>query len=318
MTTRLQSLAQSSTIVADTGEIGLIEKFRPRDCTTNPSLLLKAAQLEDYQALVADAVAWGRGRTGSRDGDIDAVLDRLAVNFGRELTRLVPGHVSTEVDAALSFDAGATIEKAHRLIDMYAEQGVTADRILIKVASTWEGVQAARELQRSGINCNMTLIFSKAQAVACAEAGAYLISPFVGRITDWYKASTGKDYTPEEDPGVRSVQEIYTYFKARGHETVVMAASFRTAAQVEALAGCDRLTISPQLLEELSSRDGEVRRRLDPEQARQQDVRPMDVSERAFRWALNEDAMATEKLAEGIRRFHADAVKLRQYLAALA
>ena len=316
MTTRLESLARASTIVADTGEIGLIERFRPQDCTTNPSLLLKAAQLDDYQSLVSDAVSWGKGRTAGREGDIDAILDRLAVNFGRELTRLVPGYVSTEVDAALSFDAGATIEKAHQLIGMYEAIGVARERVLIKVASTWEGVQAARELQRAGINCNMTLIFNKVQAVACAEAGAFLISPFVGRITDWYKNATGRDFSAEEDPGVQSVREIYQYFKAHGHETVVMAASFRHTGQVEALAGCDRLTISPQLLDELSAAEGEVPRRLDPGRI-EDDMAPLDVSEKAFRWALNEDAMATEKLAEGIRRFHADAVKLRGHLASL-
>ncbi len=317
MTTRLQSLAQSSTIVADTGEIGLIERFRPQDCTTNPSLLLKAAQVEDYRELVDEAVAWGKGRTGSREDDVDAIMDRLAVNFGRELTRLVPGYVSTEVDAALSFDTAGTIEKAHRLIDLYAELDVPAERILIKVASTWEGVQAARELQRSGINCNMTLIFNQVQAVACAEADAFLISPFVGRITDWYKASTGKDYAPEDDPGVQSVRSIFEYFKAHVHQTVVMAASFRTTGQVEALAGCDRLTISPQLLDELSGREGEVPLRLDAAAAGKADIPAIDASERGFRWAINEDAMATEKLAEGIRRFHADAEKLRQHLAKL-
>ena len=315
MTTRLQSLAQSSTIVADTGEIGLIEQFRPQDCTTNPSLLLKAAQLETYQSLVTAALAWGRGRTGNKDGDIDAALDRLAVNFGCELAQLVPGYVSTEVDAALSFNTDATIRKAEHLIELYAEREVPAERILIKIAATWEGIQAARALQSAGINCNMTLIFNPVQAIACAEAGARLISPFVGRITDWYSAQTGQNYAPDDDPGVQSVRDIYHYFKAHHYPTIVMAASFRTTGQIEALAGCDRMTIAPQLLDALNSAQGTVKRRLSP--GNTPNIAPVDCSEPALRWALNQDAMATEKLAEGIRRFHADTVKLRHYLTTL-
>ncbi len=312
MTTRLDNLSTLSTIVADTGEIGLIERFRPQDCTTNPSLLLKAVHMDAYRNLVDDAVAWGRSRTGTHDGDVDAVIDRLAVNFGSELLRLVPGYVSTEVDAALSFDTQGTIDKARRLIELYRERDVDPQRVLIKIAATWEGIQAARVLQREGINCNMTLIFSLAQAVACAEAGAFLVSPFVGRITDWHKAATGQEYAPDDDPGVQSVKRIYEYFKAFGHQTVVMAASFRTTGQVEALAGCDRLTISPQLLDELRASEGEVPRRLYPDM--EGEIEALDVSEPSFRWLLNEDAMATEKLAEGIRRFHADTDTLREHV----
>ena len=315
MSSRLHSLAGSSTIVADTGEIGLIERFRPQDCTTNPSLLLKAARLDAYRPLVEEAVAWGRGRTATREGDIGAMADRLSVLFGRELTRLIPGMVSTEVDAALSFDTAATVAKAEQLLESYRELGVASDRILIKIAATWEGVRAAAQLQQRGINCNMTLIFSLAQAVASAEAGAFLISPFVGRITDWYRSRQDTDFPAESDPGVLSVREIYRYFKAHGYATVVMAASFRHCGQIEALAGCDRLTIAPSLLDELARESGTVPRALDPDTARQQPPEAIDVSEAAFRWLMNEDPMATEKLADGIRRFHVDSLGLRQYLA---
>jgi len=315
MPTRLDSLAASSTIVADTGEIDLIERFRPEDCTTNPSLLLKAARCGDYEALVDEAIAWGRGRGSSRDDRLALIMDRLAVTFGSRLARLVPGRVSTEVDAALSFNTEATVAKAEGLISLYEDLGVGRERVLIKIAATWEGVQAAGHLQRSGIDCNMTLIFSKAQAVASAEAGAFLISPFVGRITDWYRNAEGRDYSAEEDPGVNSVRDIYQYFKAHGLGTVVMAASFRSRAQIEALAGCDRLTIAPALLDELAGLEGDVQRRLDPLAAATLPVARMDVSEPAFRWQLNQDAMATEKLAEGIRRFHDDGQALTRYLA---
>lgn len=317
MTSKLDSLSKHSTIVADTGEIEMIRRYRPQDCTTNPTLLLKAAQIEAYRDVVDEAVHWGRGRTASRQGDIAAVADRLAVGFGSELLKIVPGYVSTEVDASLSFDTQGTLAKARSLIDQYRELGAPADRVLIKVASTWEGVEAARQLQAEGINCNMTLIFSLAQAVACAEARAFLISPFVGRITDWYKAKSGQDYAPDEDPGVTSVRAIYHYFKARDYATVVMAASFRTTAQVLALAGCDRLTISPQLLESLSSETGEVAVALDAGDSAAQAPAALAVDEASFRWHLNEDPMATEKLAEGIRRFNADAVKLKEFIAAL-
>jgi transaldolase len=315
--TRLESLAGLSTIVADTGEIEQIKRFRPQDCTTNPSLLLKAAQLDAYQGLVNEAVEWGRGRTDTREGDIQAIMDRLAVSFGRELLEIVPGCVSTEVDAARSFDTKASIEKAHQFIRMYEDLGVDTDRVLIKLASTWEGIEAARVLQREGINCNMTLIFSRIQAIACAQAGAFLVSPFVGRITDWYKAHEGRDYEPSEDPGVQSVRAIYDYFKAHDVPTIVMAASFRTTGQILELAGCDRLTIAPKLLEELQSDGGEVTPRLDAASSRAKDVPTLNVDEPSFRWELNADPMATEKLAEGIRGFHQDAMKLRDHIATL-
>ncbi len=314
---KLASLAGLSTIVADTGEIEQIKRFRPQDCTTNPSLLLKAAQLETYQGLVNEAIEWGRGRTNTREGDIEAIMDRLAVGFGRELLEIVPGCVSTEVDADRSFDAEASIEKAHRFIQMYEDIGVPKDRVLIKLAATWEGVEAARVLQREGINCNMTLIFSRIQAVACAQAGAFLVSPFVGRITDWYKAREGRDFEPSEDPGVQSVRSIYDYFKAHGLSTIVMAASFRTTAQILELAGCDRLTIAPKLLEELQGEQGEVAPGLDAASSRAKDIPALDIDEPSFRWELNGDPMATEKLAAGIRGFHQDAMKLRDYIATL-
>lgn len=315
--TKLKSLATMSTIVADTGEIEEIKRFQPHDCTTNPSLLLKAAQLDDYQDLVNDAVAWGRGRTGTQEGDIQAITDRLAVRFGRELLEIVPGYVSTEVDAHLSFDTEASIEKARHFIAMYEELGVPKDRVLIKLAATWEGVEAARVLQCEGIKCNMTLIFSLVQAVACANAGAFLVSPFVGRITDWYKAQQGRDFAPDDDPGVLSVKSIFDYFKAHGIDTIVMAASFRTTGQILELAGCDRLTISPQLLEALEAEQGPVRPSLDRETSRAKEIPPVASDESNFRWQLNQDPMATEKLAEGIRRFHQDGLKLRQHLATL-
>ena len=311
---RLDSLSQCSTIVADTGEIEMIRRYRPRDCTTNPTLLLKAVRMEEYRALVDEALRWGRGRGGDLSADAKAVAERLAVVFGCELLKIVPGYVSTEVDASLSFDTAGTVDKARALIAQYRELGAPAERVLIKIAATWEGIQAARQLQREGINCNMTLIFSLVQAVASADAGATLVSPFVGRITDWYKSRTGEDYVPEEDPGVRSVRSIYDYFKAHGYATVVMAASFRTTGQVEALAGCDRLTISPQLLESLSAQTGEVAPALDAEHSARKSVASVTVDEPGFRWALNENAMATEKLAEGIRRFHADTLGLIELL----
>lgn len=318
MTSKLEKISEFSTIVADTGEIELIRKFQPMDCTTNPSLLLKAAQIPSYRKLVDEALTWGRDHTGTRDGDIAASLDRLTVSFGAELTRIVPGYVSTEVDAALSFDTGGTIAKAHQLLDMYEDMGVDRKRILIKTASTWEGIRAAKQLQRDGVNCNMTLIFSLTQAMACADAGAFLVSPFVGRITDWYKASEGRDFTAEEDPGVLSVRRIYDNFKSQGYDTIVMAASFRNSGQIEALAGCDRLTISPALLDELSAADGQLTRRLSPDkESRAENQLPANMSETDFRWQLNENAMAAEKLAEGIRRFHSDGIKLREYIGSL-
>lgn len=317
MPSKLEQLSQLSTIVADTGEIELIRKFQPMDCTTNPSLLFKAAQIPSYRELVNEALEWGRGRTNTREGDIAASMDRLTVSFGTELTRIVPGYVSTEVDAALSFDTEGTIAKAHQLLNMYEAMGVDRNRILIKTASTWEGIRAAEQLQRDGVNCNMTLIFSLTQAMACADVGAFLVSPFVGRITDWYKASEGRDFAAQEDPGVLSVRRIYNNFKSRGYDTIVMAASFRNSGQIEALAGCDRLTISPALLDELSTAEDQLTRQLSLDESRADDDVPADINESDFRWLLNENAMATEKLAEGIRRFHSDGIKLREYIASL-
>jgi len=308
---KLDQLKTMTTIVADTGDMDSIRQFQPVDCTTNPTLILKAAQIDAYAHLVDEAIAWGAGKGAGAA----AVADRLAVNFGAELTRIVPGRVSTEVDADLSFDAAAMIAKARELIGAYEARGVGRDRILIKLASTWEGVRAAETLQREGIDCNMTLLFSLAQAAACADAGAYLISPFVGRILDWHRKASGQDYTPETDPGVQSVQTIYDYYKAHGIETVVMGASFRNIGQIEALAGCDRLTISPQLLGELSAASGPLPRKLTPGRADAPAPARLHLDESAFRFALNEDAMATEKLAEGIRLFAADLRALRAMVA---
>lgn len=307
MPTKLEQLKTMTTIVADTGDMDSIRAFQPTDCTTNPTLILKAAQMEAYAHLVDEAIGWGR-KGGKTPGQ---VTDRLAVNFGTELTKIVPGRVSTEVDADLSFDAQAMIDKARELIADYKARGVGRDRILIKLATTWEGVEAARVLQREGIDCNMTLLFSLVQAQACAEAGAFLISPFVGRILDWHMKATGEKYTSETDPGVLSVRGVYNYYKAHGLQTVVMGASFRNIGEIEALAGCDRLTIAPALLQQLQEEEGYLPRML------VMPVRNVDVSprfapdEKAFRFLLNEDAMATEKLAEGIRLFAKDLRSLR-------
>ncbi|GGN44369.1 transaldolase [Deinococcus daejeonensis] len=299
----LEQLKQMTVVVADTGDLDAIRQYQPQDCTTNPSLILKAASLSGYAHLLEEARAMG---------DVEAAIDFLTVRIGTELTKLVPGYVSTEVDARLSFDADAMVTKARHLIDLYAQQGVGKDRILIKLATTWEGVQAARVLEEGGIHCNLTLVFNLAQAIAAAQAGAYLLSPFVGRITDWYKKAEGKDsYPVDEDPGVKSVREIYHHFKSHGYETIVMGASFRSAEQVKALAGCDRLTVSPQLLGELAADEGKLERVLSPESATQTEP---TLTEADFRWALASDPMATEKLAEGIRGFHADTEKLRALL----
>ncbi len=307
---KLESLKQMSVVVADTGDMGSIKEFKPTDSTTNPTLILKASQLPAYKDLVEDAIGWGR-KAGAKPG---AVTDRLAVNFGEALTKIVPGRVSTEVDADLSFDTEATIAKARALIAAYAERGIDRKRILIKVAATWEGAQAAAVLQREGIDCNMTLIFSLAQAIACADAKAFLISPFVGRIFDWHVKAGGGPYTAETDPGVQSVKQIYAYYKTYGIATVVMGASFRNIGEIEALAGCDRLTISPQLLSELAKAEGSLARKLDPK-APGQPSEPVKLDEKGYRWRLNEDPMATEKLAEGIRSFAKDLASLRKMAA---
>jgi transaldolase len=309
MTDKLAGLARHSVIVADSGEIETLRALGAQDCTTNPSLILKAASRPEYAKLLANAIEWATARKADAERRLQLALDKVAVNFGAELTRIVPGYVSTEVDARLSFDTAATIARAERIIALYREAGVDTSRILIKVAATWEGVRAAAELTRRGIKCNLTLIFSLAQAVLCAEAGVFLISPFVGRISDWYAAHGTVAERPEDDPGVRSLREIYRYDKTFGYSTIVMGASFRSTAQILALAGCDRLTISPALLEKLRAEQGEVPRVLDPA-AKDASLTRLVLDEPRFRWQLNEDAMATEKLAEGIRLFARDTEKL--------
>jgi transaldolase len=317
MTSKLDQLKTMTTVVADTGDMAAIEAFRPQDCTTNPTLILKAAEMPAYQALVEEAIGWAKAKGGTREARIDAACDRLAVTFGAELTKRVPGRVSTEVDADLSFDIGKTVEKARAILADYAARGIGKERILIKIASTWEGIRAAEILQKEGIDCNLTLLFSLAQAAAAAEAGAFLISPFVGRILDWYKKSTGQEYTAETDPGVVSVRAIFAYYKAHGYKTVVMGASFRNTHEIEALAGCDRLTIAPALLDALAKDDGMLLRALDAKAAASA-IKPATIAtdEAGFRWALNQDAMATEKLAEGIRLFAADLGKLKAMIGA--
>jgi transaldolase len=301
MTTQLESLRKHSLVVADTGDIEAVARWKPQDATTNPSLLLASAEDPRFRHLM------------------DRDMDRVFVNFGCEILKHIPGRVSTEVDARLSFDTAKSIEKAERFISLYEKAGVKRNRVLIKLASTWEGIKAAEKLEREGIHCNMTLLFSFAQAVACADAGVTLISPFVGRIYDWYKQNRKVDDIPvEEDPGVASVVKIYNYYKKHGYKTQVMGASFRKTGQILALAGCDLLTIAPDLLEKLSKSQGEVARALAPEKARTQSIDKVSLDEKAFRWMHNEDAMATEKLAEGIRRFDADARKLEKLLISLA
>lgn len=313
MSSQLEQLRQYTTVVADTGDIEAIARYRPVDATTNPSLLLKATGLATYAPLIDASVQRAKSESNSREQQLVDASDHLAVAVGRKIVELVPGRVSTEVDARLSFDTDATIAKAERLIGLYEEAGVKRDRILIKIASTWEGIRAAEQLEKRGINCNLTLLFSFEQAVACAEAGVFLISPFVGRIMDWYVANTStKSYAPDEDPGVKSVRRIYAWYKKHGFDTVVMGASFRNIGQIQALAGCDRLTISPDLLEKLEQDHSPLPRVLSDDG--QRDAKPAKISEAAFRWGHNEDAMATDKLAEGIRKFAADQRKLEALL----
>jgi len=313
-TSQLDQLKRYTKVVADTGDFATLKEFAPQDATTNPSLILKAAQMPGYKSLVERAITDGRKSSLTGDALIAQIMDDLLIQFGTEILKIVPGRVSTETDASLSFDTQALIEKAHHFIALYKEQGIGRDRILIKIASTWEGIRAAEVLQKEGINCNMTLLFSMPQAVAAAEAGAKLISPFVGRILDWYKKSTGKDYAPAEDPGVVSVKEIYAYYKKFGHPTEVMGASFRNKGEILELAGCDLLTISPQLLGELKASTDPIERKLDPATARNAKIERLQLDEKKFRWLLNENAMATEKTSEGIRLFNADAVKLQEYI----
>lgn len=313
--TQLDQLKQFTVVVADTGDFATLKEFTPRDATTNPSLILKAAQMPAYKHLLEKAIADGKKANLSGEKLIKSIVDDLLILFGVEILKIVPGRVSTETDANLSFDTEALIAKGRRFISLYDKQGIKRERILVKVATTWEGIRAAEVLQKEGINCNLTLLFSLVQAVACAEAGAKLVSPFVGRILDWYKKSTGKDYAPAEDPGVVSVKEIYAYYKKFGHATEVMGASFRNVGEIIELAGCDLLTISPQLLGELKKSTAPVERKLSPEIAKQSTIERVPTDEKSFRWLLNENAMATEKLSEGIRQFAADTVKLEKYIA---
>jgi transaldolase len=308
---QLEQLKQYTTIVADTGDFQSIKAYSPQDATTNPSLILKAVQKDEYRPLLEQAAHDFKGLGAGH------IIDQLLVVFGRRILDIIPGRVSTEVDARLSFDTEATIAKGRELIGLYETAGVARERVLIKIASTWEGIRAAEALERDGIRCNMTLLFSLPQAVACADAGAQLISPFVGRIYDWYKKSTGQEYSGADDPGVQSVQRIYNYYRKFGHDTEVMGASFRNTSQIVELAGCDLLTISPELLQKLADGTAPVTRKLSPDVARDSDLQKLNLDEKSFRFQLNEDAMATEKLAEGIRQFCADAVKLEGLIAAL-
>ncbi|WP_404361884.1 transaldolase [Marinobacter sp.] len=318
MTTKLDQLKAMTTVVADTGDLEAIARWRPEDATTNPSLLLKAAASDAYRPMLDAAIAASLSYGGSESEQLGYATDLLAVMAGEKILKLIPGVVSTEVDARLSFDTGATLSRARRLIDLYDQRGVDPSRVLIKIASTWEGIRAAEQLEKEGIRCNLTLLFSFVQAAASADAGAFLISPFVGRILDWHIAHSDRDsFEPHEDPGVLSVSRIYNYFKANGYGTVIMGASFRNTGEIEQLAGCDRLTISPALLESLQEDTGHLPRRLSPEKACSDDpVRPM--TENRFRWDSNEDAMATEKLAEGIRKFASDQVELENQLRRLS
>jgi transaldolase len=311
----LDQLKKMTTIVADTGDIDSIRVHLPRDATTNPSLLLAAAQKPEYAHLVDDALEHCSTDICDTSQNMRPCLERLAVNFAKEILDIIPGRVSVEADATLSFDTAGTIETAQRIISMFEQDGIDRSRILIKIASTWEGIRAAEQLTKEGIHCNLTLLFSFTQAVACAEAGVQLVSPFVGRIMDWYKADRGVESIPaEEDPGVHSVTEIYNYFKHFGYKTEIMGASFRNTGEIHQLAGCDLLTISPTLLEELAGQNGELPRKLDPDSARSMKLEKITLDENRFRWMLNEDAMATEKLAEGIRKFSADLDKLAQLM----
>lgn len=313
MTDKLTSLRQLTTVVADTGDIAAMKLYKPQDATTNPSLILNAAQIPEYRSLIEDAVKWAREQSSKREQQLVDATDKLAVNIGLEILKLIPGRISTEVDARLSYNTEASVAKANHLIKLYNDAGISNDRILIKLASTWQGIRAAEQLEKEGINCNLTLLLSFAQARACAEAGVFLISPFVGRILDWYKANTNKkEYAPQEDPGVISVTEIYEYYKAHGYETVVMGASFRNSGEILELAGCDRLTIAPALLKELSESTGDVPRKL--AYSGEIKARPAKMTEAEFYWQHNQDPMAVDKLADGIRKFAIDQGKLEKMI----
>ncbi len=308
---KMERLKELTILVADTGEINEIKKYKPTDATTNPSLILQASQLEEYQPLIQKALDDGKG-------NLDLIMTKIFVNFGVEILKIIPGRISTEVDARLSFDVEKSLKKAHQYIDLYKAAGIEKERILIKLASTWEGILTAKELEREGIHCNMTLMFSLGQAVACADAKASLISPFVGRILDWFKKAEGKEsYPGNEDPGVLSVVQIFNYYKKFGHKTQVMGASFRNSEEILELAGCDLLTIAPKYLKELSETEGTVPRKLSTEAAQKADITPLQLDEKTFRWMLNEDAMAIEKLSEGIRNFAKDTVKLENLIQSL-
>ncbi|WP_318463704.1 transaldolase [Photobacterium leiognathi] len=313
MSTKLEQLRALTTVVADTGDIKDITKYQPEDATTNPSLILKAAQIAEYAPLIEASIAYAKAQSSDKAQQVQDTCDMLAVNIGKEILNVVPGRISTEVDARLSYDTEGSVAKARQLIKMYNDAGISNDRILIKLASTWEGIRAAEILEKEGINCNLTLLFSFAQARACAEAGVYLISPFVGRIMDWYKAKEGRDFAPQEDPGVISVTNIYNYYKEHGYNTVVMGASFRNTGEILELAGCDRLTISPQLLQELEEAQGEIVEKL--KAATELKDRPAAMTHAEFLWEHNQDAMAVEKLAEGIRNFAIDQGKLEAMIA---
>eukprot|EP00049_Salpingoeca_infusionum_P017280 m.352385 g.352385 ORF g.352385 m.352385 type:complete len:322 (-) comp16503_c0_seq1:160-1125(-) len=318
MTSSLDQLKALTTVVADTGDFATIKKFSPQDATTNPSLVYKAAQMPQYKAVVDEAIAYAKGKSANLDEQVEFAAEKLFVNFGIEILKLVPGRVSTEVDARLSFDKEAQVAKALKLIQLYEEAGIGKERILIKLSSTWEGIQAAKELEEvHGIHCNLTLLFSFAQAVACAEAGVTLISPFVGRILDWHKAQGFSDEDPANDPGVASVTNIYNYYKKHDYKTVVMGASFRNTGEVTELAGCDLLTISPALLESLQSSTAAVEQKLSVARAKETAAEKITLDEKQFRWLLNEDQMATEKLSDGIRKFAVDQNKLEDQIKGL-
>ena len=315
MVSQLDSLKKFSSVVADTGDIDSIQKFNPDDCTTNPSLIFKAVQSNKYKKLVDEVISNSKSRKFSQTEDqVNYIADQLTIAFGIELTKIVPGYVSTEVDSDLSFNTEATVEKAKQIINSYEQSGVPKNRILIKIAGTWEGIQAVKKLEAEGISCNCTLIFSLTQAIACAEAGAFLISPFVGRILDWFKSNTQKEYDSSNDPGVESVEKIFHYFKKFNYNTIVMAASFRNKDEIINLAGCDKLTISPTLLEELSQNDDEIKLKLSKENSSSLDIERINVNESSFRWHLNENQMASFKLAEGIRLFNKDLLKLKELI----
>ena len=314
---KLEKLKQFTKIVSDTGDIDAIKTYKPQDATTNPSLIMKAAQKPQYKHLIEEAVSYSKSKGKTKKERRTLLMDKLFINFGIEILKIIPGRVSTEVDARLSFDVKGSVLKARSLIELYEKAGIKKERILIKLASTWEGAKAAKILEKEGIHCNMTLMFSLPQAILCAEAGATLVSPFVGRILDWYKKSEGVEgYAPSEDPGVKSVTEIYDYYKKFGYKTQVMGASFRNSDEILELAGCDLLTISPEFLEELSKANGDVPRKLDPSTACDKKIKKLKLNEKKFRLMLNDNAMATEKLSEGIRNFAKDAQKLEKQLIA--